>query len=102
MFGTLKVPILGVIETMSYFVCDGCDKKHFIFRQGGGERLAREFGVALLGQIPIDPKITQGGDDGAPHFQAYLEAAGATAQQLSIINAIDDGALSQFSLAWKN
>ncbi len=102
MFTTLKVPILGVIETMSYFICDGCDKKHFIFRQGGGERLAREFGVALLGQIPIDPAITQGGDDGSPQFAAYLEAAGATAQQLSIINAIDDGALTQFSLVWKN
>ena len=87
---------------MSYFICDGCDKKHFIFRQGGGERLAREFGVALLGQIPIDPAITQGGDDGSPQFAAYLEAAGATAQQLSIINSIDDGALTQFSLVWKN
>ncbi len=102
MFTTLKVPILGVIETMSYFVCDGCDKKHFIFRQGGGERLAREFGVALLGQIPIDPAIVQGGDDGSPQFAGYVEAAGATAQQLSIINAIDDGALTQFSLVWKN
>jgi ATP-binding protein involved in chromosome partitioning len=102
MFTTLKVPILGVIETMSYFVCDGCDKKHFIFRQGGGERLAREFGVALLGQIPIQPLLAESGDEGRPLVAPYAEAAGAVAQQLSIVNAIDDGALNQFSLVWKN
>lgn len=111
MFKTLKVPVLGVIETMSYFVCDGCDKKHFIFRQGGGERLAREYGVALLGQIPIDPAVAVGGDEGKPLIathpesvaaQAYVEASGNAARQVSILNAKADGAIENFSLEWKH
>ncbi|MEN9836275.1 MAG: Protein mrp [Pseudomonadota bacterium] len=111
MFKTLKVPVLGVIETMSYFVCDGCDKKHQIFRSGGGERLARESGVSLLGAIPIDPRVAVGGDEGRPHVaafpdapasQAYIAAAGAAAQQLSILNAQASGILNQFAVEWKN
>lgn len=109
MFKTLKVPVLGVVETMSYFVCDGCDKKHHIFRQGGGERLARDYGVSLLGQIPIDPAIAVGGDEGRPHVltapsataaKAYLDVAGALARQVSILNAQNEGVLSSFSLTW--
>lgn len=110
MFKTLKVPVLGVVETMSYFVCDGCDKKHYIFRQGGGEKLARDYGVALLGAVPIDPAIAVGGDEGRPHVlstpdsvaaKAYSAIAGALARQVSILNAQNDGALTSFSLTWK-
>lgn len=109
MFKTLKVPVLGVVETMSYFVCDGCDKKHHIFRQGGGERLARDYGVSLLGQIPIDPAIAVGGDEGRPHVltapsalasKAYTDVAGALARQVSILNAQNEGVLNSFSLTW--
>ena len=98
LFKTLKVPVLGVIETMSWFVCDGCDKKHYIFRQGGGERLAREIGVAFLGGVPLDPRVAVGGDEGLPQVtafpdspvaKAYVDAAGATARQLSILAAAD-------------
>ena len=111
MFKTLKVPVLGVIESMSYFVCDGCNKRHHIFRHGGGERLAREFGVALLGEIPIDPRVVVGSDEGTPEVlahpespvaKAYQQAAGAAAAQLSILSTQSDGALAQFSLDWKN
>jgi ATP-binding protein involved in chromosome partitioning len=111
MFKTLKVPVLGVIETMSYFVCDQCDKKHMIFRSGGGERLARESGVSLLGTIPIDPRVAVGGDEGRPHVQAfpdapasqaYIAAAGAAAQQLSILNAQAANVLNQFAVEWQN
>ena len=111
MFRTLKVPVLGVVETMSYFICDGCDKKHHIFRSGGGERLAREYGVAFLGEIPLDPALPIGGDEGKPLVldkpdsvaaKAYCEAAYATAAQLSIMSAKADGALDQFTLVWKN
>lgn len=109
MFKTLKVPVLGVIETMSYFICDGCDKKHYIFRQGGGERLAREYGLSMLGKIPMDSSVAIGGDEGKPHVanfpasdvsMAYIEAAGVTARQVSILNAKADGALESFSLEW--
>jgi len=111
MFKTLKVPVLGVIETMSYFVCDGCDKKHEIFRSGGGERLAREFGVAFLGGVPLDPTVVVGGDEGnvqvqrwpdSPAAKAYSSAAGVVAQQLSILNSVDAGALNQFVLEWQH
>ncbi len=111
MFKTLKVPVLGVVETMSYFVCDGCDKKHFIFRDGGGERLAREFGVAFLGGIPLDPAVAVGSDEGKPHVvaqpestvaHAYTQASGMLARQVSILNAQNDGALEQFTLSWKS
>lgn len=111
MFKTLKVPVLGVIETMSYFICDGCDKKHYLFNQGGGERLVREFGVPLLAGIPVDPMVSKGGDEGKPHVRdfpdsftskSYKEAAGAVAQQIAILSSNDDGGLSSFSLTWKN
>ncbi len=111
MFKTLKVPVLGVIETMSYFICDGCDKKHYLFNQGGGERLVREFGVPLLAGIPVDPMVSKGGDEGKPHVRdfpdsitakSYKEAAGAVAQQIAILSSTDDGGLSSFSLTWKN
>ncbi len=110
MFKTLKVPVLGVIETMSYFVCDGCDKKHFIFRSGGGEKLAREFGVSYLASIPIDPSVAVASDEGEPTThrspdsevsKAYRAAAGATAGQLSILAAASSSKLGQFSLEWQ-
>ncbi len=111
MFETLKVPVLGVIETMSYFVCDGCDKKHFIFRQGGGSRVAAEHGLPLLGEIPIEEGITAGSDSGSPIVlsndnslaaKAYISAAGQAAAQLSILNQKDLGVLTQFNFTWKN
>jgi ATP-binding protein involved in chromosome partitioning len=111
MFKTLKVPVLGVIETMSYFICDGCDKKHYLFNQGGGERLVREFGVPLLAGIPVDPMVSKGGDEGTPHVRthpdsitakSYKEAAGSVAQQIAILSSTDDGGLSSFALTWKN
>lgn len=111
MFNTLRVPILGVVETMSYFICDGCEKKHHIFRTGGGERLAAEHGVPLLGAIPIDPRVADTGDTGTPIVaahtdstvsQAYRDAAGKVAAQLSILNNATGGdALNYFTLEWK-
>jgi ATP-binding protein involved in chromosome partitioning len=109
MFETLKVPVLGVVETMSYFVCDGCDKKHYIFRQGGGARVAGEHGLPMLGEIPMDANVTTGSDEGSPVVlnnpdspaaKAYTAAAGQTAAQLSILNQADTGVLTQFSLEW--
>lgn len=111
MFKTMKVPVLGVIETMSYFVCDGCDKKHYLFSKGGGDRLVKEYGVPLLAAIPIDPRIPTGADQGKPLIselpdslgaKAYSEAAGAVAQQIAILSSHDDGGMSSFSLTWKS
>jgi ATP-binding protein involved in chromosome partitioning len=66
MFRRLEVPILGVVENMSYFVCDECDKRHYLFGEGGGRRLAREAEVPFLGEIPLEPAVREGGDRGLP------------------------------------
>ena len=110
MFHTMKVPVLGVIETMSYFLCDGCDKKHYIFRKGGGKKVANELGVPLIAEVPIDPSVSAGSDSGDPVVKripessvgkAYIEAAGGVASQQSIVNLENAGALQQFSLVWQ-
>jgi ATP-binding protein involved in chromosome partitioning len=67
MFEKVGVPILGIIENMSYFTPpDAPDKKYYIFGKGGGERVAKELGVDFLGEVPIDPRIAEDGDAGKP------------------------------------
>ncbi|MCA9561917.1 MAG: Mrp/NBP35 family ATP-binding protein [Myxococcales bacterium] len=66
MFRTLNVEVLGIVENMSYFVCDGCDKKHYIFGEGGGAKEAARLGLPLLGQVPLDPRAREAGDTGKP------------------------------------
>ena len=65
MFRKLDVPVMGVIENMSYMNVPGGERM-YPFGQGGGQKLADELKVPLLGQIPLDPAIAQGGDTGAP------------------------------------
>jgi len=66
MFQKVNVPLLGIIENMSYFVCGHCGERTEIFSYGGGERAAEKLGVPFLGRIPIDPAIRDGGDTGRP------------------------------------
>ncbi len=66
MFRRLEIPVLGVVENMSYFECDACGTRHTLFGEGGGQALADEMGVPLLGQIPFEPLVRAGGDDGQP------------------------------------
>lgn len=66
MFEKVNVPLLGIIENMSYFVCSHCGHRTDIFSHGGGERAAEKLGVPFLGRIPIDPAIRDGGDTGKP------------------------------------
>lgn len=63
MFRKLGVPIAGIIENMSYFECE-CGRKHYIFGKGGGERLEKEYGIDVIGQIPIDPLLMSSSDTG--------------------------------------
>jgi ATP-binding protein involved in chromosome partitioning len=109
LFDTTKIPVIGVIETMSYFICDGCDKRHDIFRSGGGERVADAVGVPFLGQIPLDPAVAAGGDEGhpiveaapdSPVAKAYVQVASAMAAQLSVLNHERGSYLESFSLKW--
>ncbi len=66
MFRKVNVPILGVIENMSYFVCADCGGRHEIFDHGGVERECKRIGADLLGEIPLDAEIRIGGDKGIP------------------------------------
>jgi ATP-binding protein involved in chromosome partitioning len=95
MFRQLNIPVLGVIENMSYFVCDHCQQKTFIFGEGGGRRMADEMGIPFLGEVPIDTRVRSGGDEGAPIVaaapdaraaRAFLDLASRVAAQVSIQN----------------
>jgi ATP-binding protein involved in chromosome partitioning len=66
MFRAVGVPILGLIENMSYFMCDGCGKRHHIFAHGGARAEAEKLGVPFLGEIPLDPAIRERADSGLP------------------------------------
>lgn len=79
MFRRVRVPILGVVENMSTFVCPSCTTETAIFDRGGGERAAKEWGVPLLGAIPIDPSIRAAGDSGVPVVMSHPESPAAAA-----------------------
>ena len=79
MFQRVAVPVLGVVENMSYFVCPNCEEKHYIFGHGGGQRLAEELDVPLLGEIPFFPAVLSGGDRGEPIVISEPQTAAAAA-----------------------
>jgi ATP-binding protein involved in chromosome partitioning len=66
MFRYLDVPVLGVVENMSYFVCGHCGQRTDIFSHGGGQAVAERMQVPFLGEVPIDPVVRAGGDSGQP------------------------------------
>jgi ATP-binding protein involved in chromosome partitioning len=66
MFQKVNVPVLGIIENMSYYVCPKCGNRDEIFKHGGGARTAKQLQVPFLGEIPLDPKVAIGGDSGRP------------------------------------
>lgn len=84
MFDNTSVPVLGVVENMSYYLCPECGHRDEIFSRGGGKRLAQERGLPFLGEIPLDTSIRFGGDSGVPymvaqpdseHAQVFMEIA---------------------------
>jgi len=91
MFKHLNVPIIGVVENMSYFICPHGERVK-IFGEGGGQRIADEHKVPLLGQIPLDPETRLGGDEGfpilvrapdSPQARAFRTLGGAVAARIS-------------------
>jgi len=98
MFEQVQVPILGIVENMSRFVCSHCGETSDVFLHGGGRRAAEQFGVPFLGEIPLDGAIARAGDAGrpvvaaegpdaaAPSAKAFREVAGRLAQEISIVN----------------
>jgi ATP-binding protein involved in chromosome partitioning len=93
MFDKVMIPIVGIVENMSYFICDGCGKEHDIFSRGGVQRAAQRYQIPYLGEIPITPALREGGDNGVPILiqdpkspvsKIFLEIAAKLAGQLSI------------------
>jgi ATP-binding protein involved in chromosome partitioning len=77
MFEKVNVPVLGVIENMAWFTPPELpDRRYYIFGRGGGARMAKELGVDFLGEIPIDPRVAEGGDAGAAPRRAGRAHAG--------------------------
>ncbi len=74
MFGTVKVPVVGIIENMSSFVCPGCGKETQIFGHGGVRDAAVRMKLPFLGEVPIDLAIREGGDSGAPLVAAHPDS----------------------------
>ena len=66
MFHQVNVEVLGIVENMSHFTCPHCHQEIDVFSKGGADRMARQFGIAFLGSIELDPQIRQGGDTGLP------------------------------------
>lgn len=70
----LQIPVLGIVENMSGFVCPHCGKRTDLFKTGGGEKAAEQMGVPFLGKISLEPKIVISGDEGKPLISDYPEA----------------------------
>ena len=80
MFREVRVPVLGIVENMSYFVGED-GKRYEIFRHGGGRKLAQDAGVPFLGELPIDPRVAECGDTGDPIVHKHPDTPVAKAYQ---------------------
>ncbi len=73
------IPVIGIVENMSGFVCPHCGETIDIFKSGGGESTAKDIGVQFLGKIPLEPGVVASGDNGLPIVVADPESASAKA-----------------------
>jgi ATP-binding protein involved in chromosome partitioning len=94
MFEQVHIPVFGIVENMSYFLCPNCSERHHIFGSGGGEELARKFRTKLLGQIPLSTGVREGGDAGLP-----IVVGGADSPQAEAIREIAANVAAQISKA---
>jgi len=109
MFEKVAVPVLGIVENMSYFVPpDLPDRRYHIFGKDGGKRVADELGVDFLGEVPIDPRVVEGGDRGKPIVvyapeseaaQAFRRLAGEVARRLAVL-AERTPAIADANITW--
>jgi ATP-binding protein involved in chromosome partitioning len=93
MFEQVHIPVLGIVENMSYFICPSCSERHQIFGSGGGQELATRFNSVLLGQIPLSINVREGGDLGvpivvgapdSPQAEAFIQIAENVAIQIGL------------------
>jgi len=110
MFQNVKVPILGVVENMSGFVCGHCHEVTQVFRKGGGEKMAAEMGVSILGSIPLDPQIAETSDSGNPIVvsqpqseiaKGYKKIARDMAAKLSVMSLENSGQFKPVTMEWQ-
>jgi ATP-binding protein involved in chromosome partitioning len=96
MFDKLNVPLLGVVENMSYFECSKCSETHYIFGKGGAQKISEKHNIPFLGEIPLNSGIMEGSDLGkpvmitqpnSPSAKAFTVAAKNIAAQCSIVAA---------------
>ena len=86
MFEKLNVPIIGVVENMSHFICPNCDEKHYIFGDGGAKKISEQFKMPFLGEIPLNSGIMSGSDLGKPIMITNTDSPSATAFRASAKN----------------
>lgn len=112
LFNQVKVPIVGIVENMSYYYHKKTEEKVYLFGKGGGERLARESGLPFLGSIPIDPSLCQSGDEGKSIFapenleaqhiaSTFITLAQQFITHLKDMRAQSGEHLENFELTWK-
>jgi len=98
MFFQVKVPIVGIVENMSYLVCPHCNERIDVFSYGGGRRTAGEMKVHFLGELPLNPDVRVGGDTGKPvvlredagrHAAGFLDLARNTIRRLEEIGPLE-------------
>ena len=86
MFDKLNVPLLGVVENMSYFACPDCTKKHYIFGNGGAKKISEKHEIPFLGEIPLNSGIMEGSDLGKPVMMTNSESPSADAFRIAAKN----------------
>jgi ATP-binding protein involved in chromosome partitioning len=100
MFEQVHIPVLGIVENMSHFICPNCSEKHAIFGTGGGESLAALFRTSLLGQVPLSSNIRESGDIGvpvvvgapdSPQAAAFREIAKNVVEQVELASKKGEG-----------
>ncbi len=86
MFNKLNVPILGVVENMSSFICTNCNENHYIFGQGGAKKISEKYNIPFVGEVPLNSSIMEGSDKGKPIMITAPDSPGATAFRSSAKN----------------
>jgi len=103
MFSKVNVPVFGVVENMSYFVCPHCGERSEIFGHGGARETAEELGTSFLGEIPLHLRIRETSDAGtpivvaepdSPEARAYLQVAERVAEKIDLALSVEAGAES--------
>lgn len=111
MFDQVGVPILGVIENMTYFVEPSSLKKHYLFGEGGGLEVAKVFGVPLLGEVPVDSDLSRAGNEGKNFIHERKDSFTASVickiaseikESLFALESLQGSFLKQFELIWEN